>query len=137
MANLAVPAALLVATVALVPIAALSAPSVKSLYSEAQATEGATLYAQRCAMCHGKTLEGTWEIPTLKGRFLNNWNHAPVARLFDYVSKAMPQMAPGSLTPDQNAKIVAYILKENGAPAGATALPTDTAAMGNATIEVK
>jgi hypothetical protein len=41
----------------------------------------------------------------------------------------MPQMAPGSLSPDANAKIVAYLLKSNGMPAGSKPLPADQAAL--------
>jgi hypothetical protein len=41
----------------------------------------------------------------------------------------MPQMAPGSLSPADNAKIVAYLLKANGMPAGNTPLAGDQAAL--------
>ncbi len=102
------------------------APASSGVYSAAQANEGATLYAARCAMCHGKTLEGTFETPALKGKFVANWARAPLGDLFDYVSNAMPQSAPGSLSPADNAKIVAYLLRENGMPAGAGPLPADS-----------
>jgi hypothetical protein len=37
----------------------------------------------------------------------------------------MPQDNPGSLTPDQTAKILAYILAESGYPTGSSPLPHD------------
>jgi mono/diheme cytochrome c family protein len=131
--------AVIVAVVAMMPNSASSAPAgsttAQGAYSEAQATAGASLYATHCAMCHGQRLEGTYEIPPLKDRFLGNWAHAPLGRLFDYVSRAMPQFAPGSLTPDQNAAIVAFLLKQNNMPAGSKPMATDAAALDPVTIE--
>ena len=94
-------------------------------YTAAQAQEGARLYAMRCAMCHGARLEGTVETPELVGKFVANWGARPVSDLFEYVSRAMPQPAPGTLTPEDNARVVAYLLQVNGAPEGRRALPAD------------
>ena len=80
-------------------------------------------------MCHGESLYGTEEIPALKGRLMYNFRGSSVGALYDYISRAMPQMAPGSLSPDDNARIVAYLLKENDMPAGAKRLPADQAAL--------
>lgn len=94
-------------------------------YSAEQAEAGARTYAIHCAMCHGEQLEGKFEIPPLTGRFVANWAGRPVADLFAYVSDAMPQHAPGILSPAQNAELVALLLRENGAPVGGTPLPAD------------
>ena len=96
-------------------------------YTAAQATEGSRLYAVRCAMCHGQMLEGTMETPALRGKFIANWARSPVGHLYDYVSEAMPQFAPGSSTPAENAAIIAFLLRENDMPAGETPLPEDPA----------
>lgn len=104
-------------------------PAVPAIYTAEQAAQGARVYAIRCAMCHGARLEGTVEIPALTGRFIANWGNRPVADLFDYVSRAMPQPAPGSLSPADNARLTAFLLRENGYPAGAKALPADPAAL--------
>jgi mono/diheme cytochrome c family protein len=101
----------------------------KGVYSDAQAAEGEALYKGACASCHGENTMGTFEVPTLTGRFVSNWSNGSVGTLFDYVSRAMPQMAPGTLSPEDNAKIVAYLLKVNGMPAGAQPLPSDKAAL--------
>lgn len=95
----------------------------QAVYTAAQAGEGARLYAVHCAMCHGARLEGTVETPGLTGRFVANWGGRSLADLFDFVSRAMPQPAPGSLSPEDNARLVAFLLEANGAPAGERALP--------------
>ena len=80
------------------------------------AAQGATLYATNCASCHGANGEGKppaypqllggpkgsfdfasdFKIPRTVG---NYWPYATT--LFDYIRRAMPLAAPGSLTPDQ------------------------------------
>ena len=42
----------------------------------------------------------------------------------------MPADKPGTLSRERNAQILAFILKTNGYPAGATALPTQAAELG-------
>jgi len=99
------------------------------VYSEEQATRGADLYEQACAICHGTDLAGTFETPNLRGHFIGLWSGASLDLLYDYISTAMPLYAPGSLPPEAYADVVAYLLKSNGAPAASRALPHDPAAM--------
>jgi len=120
---------LLVALALAAPAPVQSASTTQGVYTEAQAAAGAELYGAVCATCHGKMLEGTYEIPALRGRFMGNWGRAPISSLFDYVSTAMPQMAPGSLSAEDNAKIIAFLLKSNGMPAGTKALPASAEAL--------
>jgi mono/diheme cytochrome c family protein len=122
-------AALSLAVAAAAPGQAPDLSTARGVYTEAQATEGAALYKGICASCHGENLMGTFEVPTLTGRFVSNWSNGSVGTLFTYVSDAMPQMAPGSLSPQDNARIVAYLLKANGMPAGPQPLPSDRAAL--------
>ena len=61
--------------------------------------------------------------------FVSNWVGRPVADFFGFIKSAMPKTEPGSLTDDEYASIVAYILKLNGMPAGKEALPADTIAL--------
>lgn len=106
-----------------------AASTAQGVYTEAQAAEGAVLYKAQCAMCHGDTLAGSYEVPALQGRFVAHWANGSVGALFDYVGRAMPQFAPGSLGAEDNARIVAYLLKANGMPAGARPLPADSEAL--------
>jgi cytochrome c len=87
---------------------------------------GQRVYAEICAACHGDKLQG---IPTagiggdrLIGGRGTLASEAPVktvesywpyaTTLFDYVKRAMPLTAPGSLSDEQVYSVVAYILGE-------------------------
>ncbi|MBB2166354.1 cytochrome c [Gluconacetobacter sp. 1b LMG 1731] len=86
----------------------------------AEPAHGADLYRTACAMCHGTRLEGNFETPALTGRFVANWAGAPVSELEAYVHRAMPLMAPGTLSPDDTRAVVAFLLAANDLPQGKT-----------------
>lgn len=89
--------------------------------------EGATVYAAKCASCHGKNGEGATAerlVATDAGKnfdFATNaklpravGNYWPYATtLYDYTYRAMPFMQPGTLTPNETYSLVAYILALN------------------------
>lgn len=111
-------------------------PSVRlGVYTAEQAKSGARIYAIRCAVCHGTRLEGSYEVPALTGKFVAHWAGRPIWPLFDYVSRAMPQPAPGSLSPAENATLIAFLLEANGLPAGAKPLPADQAGLSSIPFE--
>ena len=83
--------------------------------------------AARCATARG--WRAPWETPALVGKFVAERGGRPVRDLFDYVSRAMPQPAPGSLSPEDNARVVAYLLQANRAPDGNRMLSADAAAL--------
>ena len=105
------------------------------LYTAQQADEGARIYAVQCAMCHGARLEGTVETPGLVGKFVANWAGRPLGDLLDYLARAMPQSSPGKLSAADNARLVAFILRANGAPSGDSPLPTDAAPLRRLTFD--
>lgn len=81
--------------------------------------QGAQVYAAKCAACHGPHGEGIATAPKLIGRepavprtIGNYWPYATT--IYDYVHRAMPLSAPGSLTPDETYALVAFLLAENG-----------------------
>ena len=121
------------ALIASLSIAAAPAPAptttLSGIYTAGQAEEGKALYDGACAMCHGPNLNGSFEAPPLTGKFIANWSGTSVGELHSYIQTAMPLFAPGSLTPEDNAKILAYMLQANGYPAGAKPLPADGAAL--------
>lgn len=93
------------------------------------AEEGAVLYAERCAVCHGETgTEGpimppvgpndVWAKPA--GR---HWPYATT--LFDYIRRAMPFDAPKSLSDDQVYALTAFILDRNGVIPEGTVVDAD------------
>jgi len=100
------------------------------VYMEGQAARGLTLYKQECASCHGMALEGAGQFPPLAGDdFKANWNGQQLRDLFEKMRLSMPADHPGKLSGDQNADILAYMLKQNGFPAGATSLKGDANAL--------
>jgi cytochrome c len=92
--------------------------------------EGQTIFAAKCASCHGDRGEGKLPMypalvgrdpraeqfafgddPTIKRTIGDYWPYATT--VFDYVRRAMPQNAPGSLTNDEVYAITAYLLAAN------------------------
>ena len=130
------------AAVALLPMAAVlmlnasvhAQPPSKSIwdgiYTEEQATRGKDLYSQECASCHGGELTGGEMAPPLAGgEFLAGWDGLTVGDLFERIRISMPQNNPGSLSGQQNADILAYLLSMNQFPAGETELDRQTEAL--------
>ncbi len=106
-----------------------------ALYTDAQATAGASTFSQNCAMCHGANLEGG-ACPALIGQaFAAASDNDTVGAIFTKLSQQMPAGQPGSLSHTQYEDVMAYILKENGYPAGTTAISYDKA-MGDSTALV-
>lgn len=106
--------------------------------------EGRALFSVHCASCHAANGEGMAPAyPQLVGRpaagesfdFASNadiprtvgnyWPHATT--LFDYIRRAMPFLAPGSLSDDQTYALTAYLLAANGVIPDSTTL--DAAAL--------
>ena len=90
---------------------------------------GQQLIAQKCAACHGAHGEGQAIYPRLIGaeprdsfpfardlKYVhtigNYWPYATT--LYDYINRAMPLTAPGSLKPDEIYSVIDYLLAENG-----------------------
>lgn len=104
------------------PLPAGHRSSTAGVYTAEQATKGADAYAMMCTGCH-TTAAHTGDV------FVSNWSGRPVAEFFGFIRSAMPKAEPGSLTDDEYASIVAYILKLNRLPSGPDPLPTDTLAL--------
>lgn len=93
------------------------------VYTEEQARRGEPVYQKECAACHGAVLTGGESAPALTGGvFQSNWNGLTLGDLFDRIRKTMPQSKPGSLTRQQDADILAFMLSINKFPAGKTEL---------------
>lgn len=85
--------------------------------------EGAMLYREKCTMCHGENgsegpqdvlVGGQGSLATAKplrtiGSF---WPYATT--IYDYLYRAMPFYAPGSLPPHEVYALTAYLLFRNG-----------------------
>lgn len=92
------------------------------VYTEEQAAEGQAVYTKVCSECH--------ETKDVTGAdFKTKWVGQPLFALFEQIRTTMPDGNPGTLTREQYAATVAYILKLNGLPAGTAPLATDSAAL--------
>lgn len=103
------------------------AESSEGLYATEQAAHGAKVYAEQCAVCHGDHLQGLVG-PTLKGpAFASKDYEYTIGAILGYISTMMPSSAPGSLTHQQYADLMAFLLQQNGYPAGSEPLTYDEA----------
>jgi mono/diheme cytochrome c family protein len=86
-------------------------------------SQGRILYGQACASCHGQQGEGKPMDRLVGGKGTLNtatpvktvgsyWPYA--TSVYDYIHRAMPFNAPGTLTPDQVYAATAYLLHMNG-----------------------
>jgi cytochrome c553 len=100
------------------------------VYTEAQAYRGEKVADTTCIGCHGPKLDGGDSGPKLVGdTFLAGWTSQSVGELFAWMQEAMPAEAPGTLSKEDTAAVLAYILKLNQIPAGKAELSTDRAAL--------
>jgi mono/diheme cytochrome c family protein len=99
----------------------------EGVYTADQAKKGEGLYKEQCAACHGDNLEGSGPMPPLAGKdFLANWTGKTLGDLYEKVQTTMPATAPGTLSPEQTADTVAYLLSKDNFPTGAAALEGKT-----------
>ena len=98
------------------------------VYTEEQATRGEALYGEHCVRCHGATLQGNGEgaKPLNDAAFKSTWNEVPLGALFDRIRLSMPQDKPGTMTRQQVADLLAFILRANKFPAGKDELVRQT-----------
>lgn len=99
------------------------------------AAQGATLFHQHCAACHGPAGVGAsaeplvGEVGSLTSEYpektvASYWPYATT--LFDYIRRSMPINAPFSLTADEIYALSAYILSQDGIIANDVELNEET-----------
>jgi S-disulfanyl-L-cysteine oxidoreductase SoxD len=92
------------------------------VYTEAQAERGKDAYVMFCKSCHTPASH-------TGATFAGFWDGHPLSDLFGFVSTRMPKNDPGTLSPEEYADIVAYLLQMNAMPAGPADLRPDSAAL--------
>jgi cytochrome c len=85
------------------------------------ATDGAKIFAEKCALCHGDNGQGGHAARVVGGppkasldggkTIANYWPYATT--LFDFIRRAMPFTQPRSLTDQEVYSLVAYLLAAN------------------------
>ncbi len=90
-----------------------STPSSGSVVESAQLAKGRELFKEKCARCHGQQGQGTRIGPALVRTPHPLGGYKTVAGLFNYVSKAMPFDAPGSLKEEEYWAVVTFLADAN------------------------
>jgi alcohol dehydrogenase (cytochrome c) len=112
-----------------------AAPPAEALFTSAQAVAGKPAYERNCASCHGASVDDGTSAPPLRGAaFLGKYAGKPAADLFTYVSTKMPPGGPGSLDGAEYARIIAYVLQQNGFATGRKEFASEEAALASVTI---
>ena len=110
--------------------AAVTAQDMKSqwngVFTVEQAGRGEALYTEKCSVCHGAELKGSEMAPGLiDDVFSAKWNDQTLADLLDRIRRTMPQNDPGTLSGQQAADLLAFVLHKANYPAGTQELSTD------------
>ncbi len=110
-----------------------------SAYTEVQAERGKVVYQAYCAFCHLEDLSGFRGLPLVGPTFIANWSasNATLENLFSFVTTSMPEDQPGVLQTREYIDVVAYILQQNGYPAGDRELIAEPSVLGAIRIELQ
>jgi mono/diheme cytochrome c family protein len=96
-------------------------------YTAAQTDRGKATFDRSCSRCHNSNLTGSDRGPPLVGEeFLASWLDGSLAALFSFIRDSMPENNASTVPDARKADVLAYILQNNGFPAGVTELTPDT-----------
>lgn len=101
------------------------------LFTQQQVAQGKKLYAAKCAMCHGETLQGGAASPLAGPAFAAAWTRTglvgdwansqfTVEDLDFIIRTTMPKGSAGQMASDDYTAVLTYILQQNGYEAGST-----------------
>src|SRR5688572_29409077 len=94
-------------------------PASAGVYTELQAARGDTAYQKFCLSCHTPASYSDQQ-------FRMNWFGRSVYDLFKILKTTMPEDNIGGLSDDEYTRVMTYIFKLNGFPAGADSLRADS-----------
>jgi len=95
------------------------------VYTTAQADRGKAVYARHCSRCHGDDLGADRAYPLAGERFMDHWEAHTLEHLFRVIRDTMPRDDAGSVDVNEKREVMAYLLQQNGFPAGQTELAHD------------
>lgn len=96
------------------------------LFTKQQVAQGKTLYAEKCAACHGEKLQGgaarALSGPAFAARWTSGWGDSKltVDDLDFIIRTTMPKGSPGKMAAEDYTAVLTYILQQNGYEAGAS-----------------
>ncbi len=133
----------LVMVAAPIAVAQQSADSIwEGVFTEQQAIRGRDAYEGACGFCHGNRLDGAADDPDMRSapplaraKFLREWEGRSLAVLFEYTRTTMPEDNPGSLTDQEYADIIAYMLSVSRMPTGDDELPHESQSLARVIIQ--
>ena len=86
------------------------------VFTEAQVSSGQVVYDSQCKTYHNMRFYRDT---------LRSWSNQPLLYLWENIMGTMPADNPGSLMFEEYTDVIAYILSENGFPAGDATLDPD------------
>lgn len=101
------------------------------LYTKAQADGASALYNKICADCHPFTVAARKkpkDLPLGEDPFFDEWEGRTVRELVSIIVLTMPNDGSAVISDQEATDLVAYILQQNGFPAGSTPLSKAAAA---------
>jgi quinoprotein glucose dehydrogenase len=108
------------------------------IYTEAQAKRGHETYTRHCESCHQPDLRGLDCNPSLVGEaFARRWIGQSVGDIFLKVQTTMPSDGAASLSAQEYADVVSYVLSANQFPVGQVELPPDSTKLNPIIVEGK
>ncbi len=101
------------------------------VYSKAQADGAKAQFDKLCAECHAFTVatkRKAEDLPLGDEPFFKNWAGKPIAELVSLIVFTMPNDGRAAVDEAEALNLMAYILQQNGFPAGSSPLTKDAAA---------
>jgi alcohol dehydrogenase (cytochrome c) len=105
-----------------------TAPAVAITAEQAEA--GRADYAQHCAMCHGADMRLLPTAPLAGPEFASRWRGRSTNEMLAQLRATMPPEGPGALPEETYVNVMAYLLAQNGAVAGAEPLAATSTLIG-------
>ena len=100
------------------------------VYAREQAARGQDVFLGTCKNCHAPEAHTT-------DTFTTKWQGRPLSDLLQYLRDQMPKNEPGSLSAEEYADVLAYLLKLNRMPAGDADLPADMTQLKSIRIDIR
>ncbi len=99
------------------------------VYSAEQASRGKDIYLAKCSNCHDMASH-------TGATFAKFWAGHRLSELYQFIGVKMPKNEPGTLSEQETADLIAYILKLNTMPVGKNELPADSSALDRIHIDL-